>query len=114
MAHGIRVCVLIFSLFALLTGLLIWLRIPRPLVFAILYASAGIHVASYFAAGWMLYALNRDLLDGFLPYVLPILPLVSVHRVDTSQTLQSSGPRTHSRSNQSMKPTAHFVRVQIL
>ena len=76
MAHGIRVCVLVFSVFALLTGLLMWLRIPRPLVFAILYASAAIYVVSYFAGGWMLYAINRDLLDGFLPYVLPILPLV--------------------------------------
>jgi hypothetical protein len=74
MAHGIRISVFLFSLFALLTAFLIWRRIPRPLVFAILYGSAGIYVASYFAGGWVLYALNRDLLDGFVPYLLPIVP----------------------------------------
>ena len=73
-----RFAVFLFSLFAVITGFLIWRRIPRPLVFAMLYASAAIYTISFFAGGWALFAINRDLLDGFVPYLLP-LPFVALY-----------------------------------
>jgi hypothetical protein len=73
-----RFAIFLFSLFAVITGFLIWRRIPRPLIFAVLLGSATIYAVSFFAGGWLLYGIKRDLVDGFVPYVLPI-PLVTAY-----------------------------------
>ena len=67
-----------FSLFALITGFLIWRRIPRPLVVAILGMSATIYALSFFVGLWVVHRINQDLVEGFLPYFLP-LPFVVLY-----------------------------------
>ncbi len=75
-----RFAVFLFSLFAVITGFVIWRRIPRPLVFAVLLASATIYALSFFTGSWVIYGIRRDLLDGFVPYFLP-LPFVALYIV---------------------------------
>jgi uncharacterized membrane protein YfcA len=77
-----RFAIFLLSLFAVITGFLIWRRIPRPLVFAILYMSATLYAVSFFAGSWVVYWINRDLVDGFVPYFVP-LPFVALYIVWT-------------------------------
>jgi hypothetical protein len=73
-----RFAVFLFSLFAVITGFLIWRRIPRPLVFAILLGSATIYALLFFAGLWAVYAIRPELVDGFVPYFVPI-PFVALY-----------------------------------
>jgi hypothetical protein len=73
-----KFAVFLFSLFAVITGFLIWRRIPRPLVFAILLGSAAIYGISFFAGLWIVYGMNQELIEGFVPYFLP-LPFVALY-----------------------------------
>jgi CHASE2 domain-containing sensor protein len=75
-----RFAVFLVSLFALITGFLLSRRIPRPLVFAVLLASATIYALSFFTGLWVIYGVRPNLLDGFVPYFLP-LPFVALYIV---------------------------------
>jgi len=78
MEHGIRICIFLFTLFAVISGLLIWLRIPRPLVFAIVWLSAAIYAFSFFVGLGIVDRVNQDLVEGFVPYFIP-LPFVATY-----------------------------------
>ncbi len=79
-ARAMRFAIFLFSLFAAITGFLIWRRIPRPLVLAILYMSATIYAVSFFAGLWVVYGIKQELVEGFVPYFLP-LPFVALYMV---------------------------------
>jgi CHASE2 domain-containing sensor protein len=70
-----KLAVVLFTLFGVITGFLIWRRIPRPLLLAILLMSATIYALSFFAGLWLVYWIQPRFVEGFAPYFLPI-PLV--------------------------------------
>jgi hypothetical protein len=74
----VRFAVFLFSSFAVITGFLIWRRIPRALVVSMLGLSASIYAVSFFVGIWIVYRINQDLIEGFLPYFLP-LPFVALY-----------------------------------
>ena len=73
-----RFAVFLFSVFAVITGFLIWRRIPRPLVFAILWLSATIYALSFFVGLQIVDRVNQELIEGFVPYFIP-LPFVAIY-----------------------------------
>jgi hypothetical protein len=68
----VKFAVFLFSLFAVITAFLIWRRIRRPLVFAILLGSATIYALSFFAGLWVVDGIRPQSVGGFIPYFLPI------------------------------------------
>ena len=73
-----RFAIFLFSLFAGITVFLILRRIPRSLGLAILLGSATIYAPSFFAGLWIVYGIKQELVEGFVPYFLPI-PLVALY-----------------------------------
>jgi hypothetical protein len=73
-----RFAVFLFSLFAVIAGFVIWRRIPRPLVFAILLGSATTYALFFFAGLWVAHAVRPEFVDGFVPYFVPI-PFVALY-----------------------------------
>ena len=91
-----RFAVFLFSLFAVTTGFLIWRRIPRPLVFAILWMSATIYALSFFVGLQIVDRVNQELIAGFVPYSIP-----------ARRDLYRMGMRRHYRAvEQERTPTA--------
>jgi hypothetical protein len=66
---------LLLSLFALLVGFLMWRRVPRRQLFQILHVSAWIYAISFFIGLQIADRAAPRLTEGFLPYLLPVLPI---------------------------------------
>ena len=66
---------LLLSLFGLLIGFLAWRRIPRRQLLQILHVSAWIYALSFFLGLQVVDRAAPRLTDGFVPYLLPVLPV---------------------------------------
>ena len=73
-----KFAVFLFSLFAVITGFLVWRQLPRALVLAIVYMSATIYALAFFTGLWIVNWIKPDLVEGFVPYFLP-LPFVALY-----------------------------------
>ena len=67
---------LLLSLFALLIGFLVWRRVPRHQLFGILHVSAWLYALSFFLGLQIVDRTAPRLTDGFVPYLIPVLPIV--------------------------------------
>ena len=59
-----------------LVAFLLWRRTPRPIFFEAALNSVWIFAIAYWLTENLIYKLKPDLLDGFIPYLPPIVPVV--------------------------------------
>jgi hypothetical protein len=66
---------LLLSLVASLVGFLIWRRVTRRQLFKILHVSAWIYALFFFFGLAIVDKAAPRLTDGFIPYLIPVLPV---------------------------------------
>jgi uncharacterized membrane protein YfcA len=71
-----KLTLLLLSLFGVLIGFLVWRRVPRRVLFQILHFSVWIYALSFFLSLQIVDKAAPRLTDGFVPYLLPVLPVV--------------------------------------
>ena len=72
-----RLTILLLSLFGVLVGILLWLRVPRRQMFEIPHISAWVYAISFFVGLQIVDRAAPQLADGFIPYIIPV-PLVAL------------------------------------
>jgi len=60
-----------------LIGFLAWQRMPRKVVFEIVHLSVWVFALGSFASLWAIDHLAPSMLDTLIPFVPPIIPVVS-------------------------------------
>jgi hypothetical protein len=84
--------VLLLCLFLLLVCFLVWRKVPRQHLFWILLVSSWVYSLSFFLSLRELDAVAPSLIDGFVPYFPPLIPLGlfvawALHRVKIIEEL---------------------------
>jgi len=63
-------------LVALLVGFLLWRRTPRLIFFEVIFISGWIFAIAFWLTEEVIYKFKPDLLDGFIPYIPPVIPVI--------------------------------------
>jgi hypothetical protein len=65
----------LISLLGILVAFLLWRKTPRAIALETVFISGWVFAVSYWITEEAIYRLNSDLLDGWLPYLPPLLPV---------------------------------------
>ncbi len=63
------------SLFGVLLAFLAWRRTPRRVAFETVFISTWVFAIAYWMTEVVINKFNPDLLDGFIPYLPPLVPM---------------------------------------
>jgi hypothetical protein len=86
--------ILLLCLLALLVGFLIWRKVPRQHLFSILLIASWVYGLSFFLTLRAVNAVAPSLIDGFVPYFPPVIPVGvfvawALHRVKAIEELNT-------------------------
>jgi hypothetical protein len=68
--------IFLVSIFVVLIGFLLWRRTPRLIAFEAVFISVWIFAIAFWITEEIFDKLDSNLLDGFVPYIPPIIPVI--------------------------------------